>query len=199
LTLYKAWFSIVFIGGAKVEIWRTDIWRADLSQYNTPGVQGGKRPVIIVQNDIGNKYSPVVSIISGTTVLKKNMKTHITLDERCGLEKPTVFMAEQPQTISKNALMFKIGEVPKDKMQELDKAIMLQMGLIKPFSLDYILELIDDMVTVDRLFSAGLGMEEDYRKKVRREKEITRYCADYGFSGDYYLNRYYYKRGVMCG
>jgi mRNA interferase MazF len=182
-----------------VEIIRGQIWRADLTQYTTPGVQNGKRPVIIVQNDIGNKYSPVVSIISGTSKNKKSMKTHITLDETCGLEELTVFMAEQPQTISKTLLLFRIGQVPCSMMNELDKAIMLQMGLIKPFSLDYILELIDDMVTVDRLFTANLGTEEDYRKKVRRTKEIQRYCADYGYNGNNYLDRYYYKRGVMCG
>jgi mRNA interferase MazF len=181
-----------------MEIVRGQIWRADLSQFNVPGVQGGKRPVIIVQNDIGNKYSPVVSVISGTTRFKKDMKTHITLDEKCGLEEPTVFMAEQPQTISKQSLMFYIGNVPKDMMNDLDKAISIQMGLHK-FDENYVLELIDDIMTVDRLFAANLGLEEDYRKKVRRFKEIERYCQDYGYNGQYYLDRYYYKRGVMCG
>ena len=67
------------------------------------------------------------------------------------------------------------------------------------FDIDYVLELIDDIMTIDRLFTANLGMEEDYRKKVRRIKEIEKYCADYGFGSNYYLDRYYYKRGVLCG
>jgi mRNA interferase MazF len=187
------------VGVIILDIVRGQIWRADLSQYSAPGVQSGKRPVIIVQNDIGNKYSPVVSVISGTTRFKKDMKTHITLNESCGLEEPTVFMAEQPQTISKQSLMFYIGNVPKDMMNALDKAVALQMGLLKPFDENYVLELIDDIIAVDRLFSVNMGTEEDYRRKVRRTKEIKRYCADYNYNGEWYLNKYYYKRGVMCG
>lgn len=184
-----------------MEVWRGNIWRADLSQYNTPGVQSGKRPVIIVQNDIGNKYSPVVSIISGTTKLKKDMKTHITLDERCGLEETTVFMAEQPQTISKTLLLFKIGQVPSDKMNDLDRAIMVQMGLVKPFDLDYIKELVADITEIDKFFSKYKVTERESNIRLRRIKELEHYCAEYGYDYRKVLDKYYEspKEVSMCG
>jgi mRNA interferase MazF len=182
-----------------MDVERGDIFFGELQSSNAEGVQRGLRPMVVVQNDIGNKYSPCVLVAAGTTADKKNMKTHFTLGPESGLKEKTIFMAEQLHTISKKQLQFKIGKVPEERMPELDKAVMIQTGLLKPFDENYVLELIDDIIAVDRLFSVNMGTEEDYRRKVRRTKEIKRYCADYNYDGEWYLNKYYYKRGVMCG
>lgn len=191
-----------------MEIWRRQIcFISRDSDSIIPGIQAGDRPGIVVSNDKGNEQcnkgtSEIIRIMPGSKVIKgtnTNQPTKIVLGPECGLKCLTEFSAEQTKPINIRQIKFFIGNVPEEQMKKVDMALAIADGRAKEFDADYILELIDDMVTVDRLFSAGLGMEEDYRKKVRREKEIARYCADYGFSSNYYLERYYYKRGVLCG
>ena len=94
---------------------RGDIYSADLS----PGIgseQSGSRPVLILQNNVGNCFSPTIIIAAITSVSKKSRKfpTHYHLNDRCGLVKPSVVMLEQIRTIDKSRLKNYIGHLNKD-------------------------------------------------------------------------------------
>ena len=91
---------------------RGDIYYADLSPV-VGSEQGGVRPVLIIQNDIGNKYSPTVIATAITSQINKaKMPTHIELDaNEYGLSKDSVVLAEQIRTIDKRRLKEKIGHL----------------------------------------------------------------------------------------
>ncbi|NMI04802.1 type II toxin-antitoxin system PemK/MazF family toxin [Paenibacillus sp. SZ31] len=110
---------------------RYDIWFAELSNSSNGSVQKGRRPVLIIQNDIGNRYSPTVQVASVTTAKKKGMPTHVNLDAtECGLRTDSIAMMEQVSTISKDQLMWRIGSVPEEYVPMLDRAGMIQFGYV---------------------------------------------------------------------
>lgn len=114
-----------------MEIKRGDLFYADLSPV-VGSEQGGIRPILIVQNDIGNKYSPTVIAAAITSKLNKaKLPTHIELDAKMyGLEKDSVVLLEQIRTLDKKRLKAKIGELEKYKMSEVNKAMMISLGVI---------------------------------------------------------------------
>ncbi len=109
---------------------RGDIFYADLSPV-IGSEQGGVRPVLIVQNDIGNKYSPTVIAAAVTSQINKaNMPTHIEIDARSGgLSKDSVILMEQIRTIDKERLRDKIGRLDDELMNQVDNAIAISFGL----------------------------------------------------------------------
>ena len=109
---------------------RGDIFYADLSPV-IGSEQGGVRPVLIVQNDIGNKYSPTVIAAAVTSQIKKaNMPTHIEIDAQSGgLSKDSVILMEQIRTIDKERLRDKIGRLDDELMSQVDNAIAISFGL----------------------------------------------------------------------
>ncbi len=89
-----------------------DIFYANLSKNAIQSEQGGIRPVIVIQNDVGNKYSPTVIVLPITSEIKKeNMPTHCILHKtyRNGLEVDSMVLAEQIRVIDKSRLLNKIG------------------------------------------------------------------------------------------
>ena len=108
---------------------RGELYYADLSPV-LGSEQGGVRPVLILQNDIGNKYSPTVIIAAITSKLfKAKLPTHIQLDaESYGLSKDSIILLEQIRTIDKLRLNNKIGELNEEKMKEVDKALLISLG-----------------------------------------------------------------------
>ena len=111
---------------------RGDIYYANLSPV-IGSEQGGVRPVLIIQNDIGNKYSPTIIVAAITAKLgKTHMPTHIDLPAKtCCLERDSIVLLEQLRTIDKSRLSKKITTLNKKYMAEVDKALMISMGLIK--------------------------------------------------------------------
>ncbi|MCD7904576.1 MAG: type II toxin-antitoxin system PemK/MazF family toxin [Clostridiales bacterium] len=109
---------------------RGDIFYADLSPV-IGSEQGGIRPVLVVQNDIGNRYSPTVIIAAITSQIKKaKMPTHIEADSRIySLLKDSVVLLEQIRTIDKKRLREKIGHLNKSLMTKVDKALLISLGL----------------------------------------------------------------------
>ena len=109
---------------------RGDIYYADLSPV-IGSEQGGVRPVLIVQNDIGNKYSPTVIAAAITSQINKaKMPTHIEIGAaNYGLNKDSVILLEQIRTIDKQRLREKIGRLSDDLMDGVDKAIGISFGL----------------------------------------------------------------------
>ncbi len=109
---------------------RGDIYYADLSPV-VGSEQGGVRPVLIIQNDVGNKYSPTVIATAITSQINKaKMPTHIEIDaNEYGLSKSSVVLAEQIRTIDKKRLKEKIGHLDDKRMYEVNRALEVSFGL----------------------------------------------------------------------
>ena len=110
---------------------RGDIFYADLSPV-IGSEQGGVRPVLVVQNDVGNKYSPTVIAAAITSKINKaKMPTHIELDaQQYGLSRDSVILLEQVRTIDKQRLREKIGRLDELQMIKVNDAISISFGLI---------------------------------------------------------------------
>lgn len=109
---------------------RGDIYYADLSPV-VGSEQGGIRPVLIVQNDVGNKFSPTVIAAAITSQRDKtNLPTHIRVDaDGCGLSKNSIVLLEQVRTIDKQRLKEKMGSLDTAAMSEIDRALSVSFGL----------------------------------------------------------------------
>ena len=111
-------------------ILRGEIYYADLSPC-VGSEQGGLRPVVIIQNDIGNKYAPTTIIAPLTSVeTKHNIPTHVVLSPmESGLKCESVVLLEQVRTVDKCRLKDKVGQVASHKMPLIDKAIVVSLGI----------------------------------------------------------------------
>lgn len=109
---------------------RGDIYYADLSPV-VGSEQGGIRPVLIIQNDVGNKYSPTVIAAAITSQINKaKMPTHIELPAKdYGLNKDSVVLLEQIRTIDKKRLREKIGHLDSSLMTTVNDALSISFGL----------------------------------------------------------------------
>ena len=109
---------------------RGDIFYADLSPV-IGSEQGGVRPVLVVQNDIGNKYSPTVIAAAVTSQINKaKLPTHIEIDAvTYGLSKDSVILLEQIRTLDKKRLKEKIGQIDDELMGQVNNALMISFGL----------------------------------------------------------------------
>lgn len=109
---------------------RGDIFYADLSPV-VGSEQGGTRPVLIVQNDTGNRHSPTVIAAAITSQLgKARLPTHITVTGReVGLTKDSVILLEQIRTLDKRRLREHMGRLSEEQMSKVDNAIAVSFGL----------------------------------------------------------------------
>lgn len=109
---------------------RGEVFYADLSPV-VGSEQGGVRPVLIVQNDVGNKYSPTVIAAAITSRQdKSSLPTHISLGaQSCGLQKDSVVLLEQVRTIDKKRLREKMGEIDGSSMKQVNQALQISFGL----------------------------------------------------------------------
>ena len=111
-----------------LNIKRGDIYYADLSPV-IGSEQGGVRPVLIVQNDVGNKYSPTIIAAAITSKINKaKLPTHIELPSAYGLAKDSVILLEQIRTLDKRRLKERIGELPPATMMRVNRAILISLG-----------------------------------------------------------------------
>ena len=109
---------------------RGDIYYADLSPV-VGSEQGGLRPVLIIQNDVGNKYSPTVIAAAITSRMgKTKLPTHIDIyADKAGLAKDSVILLEQVRTLDKRRLKEKMGHLDDNMMSEVNNAIAVSFGL----------------------------------------------------------------------
>lgn len=114
-----------------MDIKRGDIFYADLSPV-VGSEQGGIRPVLIVQNDVGNHFSPTVIAAAITSRQSKNkLPTHIPIEAGgCGLQKDSVVLLEQIRTLDKRRLKEKMGTVDYQSMKAINQALSVSFGLI---------------------------------------------------------------------
>lgn len=115
-----------------MNIKRGELYYADLSPV-VGSEQGGVRPVLVVQNDVGNKYSPTVIAAAVTSKINKaKLPTHIELPSNSyGLQKDSVILLEQIRTLDKRRLKERIGELNENTMSRVDKAILISLGFEK--------------------------------------------------------------------
>nr|WP_279388484.1 type II toxin-antitoxin system PemK/MazF family toxin [Anaerospora hongkongensis] len=111
---------------------RGDIYYANLSPV-VGSEQGGHRPVLVIQNDVGNKYSPTIIVAAITSQISKaKLPTHIEISSKqFSLEKDSVILLEQLRTIDKRRLKEKITHLNEEVMGRVDEGIRVSLGLIQ--------------------------------------------------------------------
>ncbi len=108
---------------------RGDIYYADLSPV-VGSEQGGVRPVLIIQNDVGNRYSPTVIAAAITSRTgKAKLPTHIEISTAAGLSRNSVVLLEQIRTLDKRRLRDRMGRIDEDTMRLVNDAISVSFGL----------------------------------------------------------------------
>ena len=128
---YEAWICGVWLlKMANIVVKRGEIFYADLSPV-IGSEQGGIRPVIIIQNDIGNRYSPTVIIAAITSQINKaKLPIHVEISsEEYGLNRDSVVLLEQIRTLDKRRLKEKIGHMTESDMKKVDKALAISLNL----------------------------------------------------------------------
>ncbi len=111
---------------------RGDVFFADLSPV-VGSEQGGTRPVLVIQNDIGNRFSPTVIIAAITAQIQKaKLPTHVEINaKKYGFERDSVILLEQLRTIDKSRLTDKITQLDDVLMEKVDEALEISLGLVK--------------------------------------------------------------------
>lgn len=105
---------------------RGEIWLIEFDP-KVGSEQGGTRPGLILQNDIGNQYGSTTVVAAMTTNLRE-MPVHVLLEKKDGVEKPSMLMLEQLHTIDKKRLVKKLGKINEQKFSEILVAIMYSLG-----------------------------------------------------------------------
>jgi mRNA interferase MazF len=110
---------------------RGDVYFADLSPV-VGSEQGGVRPVLVIQNDIGNRFSPTVIIAAITAQIQKaKLPTHVEIDaDKYGFERDSVILLEQIRTIDKQRLTDKITQLDDEMMKKVVYALQISLGLV---------------------------------------------------------------------
>ena len=115
-----------------MEVHRGEVFYADLSPV-VGSEQGGVRPVLILQNDVGNRHSPTVIAAAITSRQGKNkLPTHICIKaEQCGLTRDSVVLLEQLRTLDKRRLREKTGHLTPEDQARVDQALEVSVGLVE--------------------------------------------------------------------
>lgn len=114
----------------KKEIKRGELFYANLDPV-IGSEQGGTRPVLIIQNDVGNKYSPTTIVVATITSKtgKSKLPTHVPLSHVPGLERDSLLLLEQLRTIDRSRLQSYIGRIDPETMKQVDQALAVSIGL----------------------------------------------------------------------
>ena len=126
------WWSVSLAGDDNLIVKRGDVFFADLSPV-VGSEQGGTRPVLIIQNDIGNRFSPTVIIAAITAQIQKaKLPTHVEINaKKYGFERDSVILLEQLRTIDKSRLTDRITQLDDALMEKVDIALAISLGLVK--------------------------------------------------------------------
>ena len=107
---------------------RGQIYQANLG-IQKGSIQSGTRPVIIISNDINNKFSPTVNVLPVTSRTKSNIPVHVHVGITEGLPQPSTILTEQMVTINKQQLVEYVGKCNLVKMLEIERAVLVQSGI----------------------------------------------------------------------
>ena len=113
---------------------RGDIYYADMEPH-IGSEQGGTRPVVVLQNDVGNRYAPtlIVATVTSRTEEKRYQPTHVLIAHNTAFEKPSVVQLEQIFTIDKSRVQRFLGRLTQDEMQEIEKGVVSSLDLNELF------------------------------------------------------------------
>lgn len=113
---------------------RGDIYYADMEPH-IGSEQGGTHPVVVLQNDVGNRYAPtlIVATVTSRTEKKKYQPTHVLIAHNTAFEKPSVVQLEQIFTIDKSRVQRFLGRLTQDEMQEIEKGVVSSLDLNELF------------------------------------------------------------------
>ena len=110
---------------------RGDIFYADMG-VNVGSEQNGMRPVLVLQNDVGNEHSPTIIVAVLTSKVKKMyMPTHVYVGARFGLREESVVLTEQISTIDRKRLRGYVGTVDRPTMKKVEQAIQISLGMVQ--------------------------------------------------------------------
>jgi mRNA interferase MazF len=142
-------------------------------------IQQKIRPVLIIQNDTGNKYSPTILVTIITSKNKKsNMPTHVKINKEVGLNYDSTVTVEQQFTIDKKMILSYICKCPDYIMEQIDTAMKIQNGIM---DIDYVNQLIDSIKEIEEYaFKYGFDIE-DMRMHTSAIKELKSYCNQYNY------------------
>lgn len=126
------WWSDSSAEDENLNVKRGDVFFADLSPV-VGSEQGGTRPVLVIQNDIGNRFSPTVIIAAITAQIQKaKLPTHVEINaKKYGFERDSVILLEQLRTIDKSRLTDKITQLDAPLMTKVEEALEISLGLLK--------------------------------------------------------------------
>ena len=126
------WWSVSLAGDDNLIVKRGDVFFADLSPV-VGSEQGGTRPVLIIQNDIGNRFSPTVIIAAITAQIQKaKLPTHVEINaKKYGFERDSVILLEQLRTIDKSRLTDRITQLDEALIEKVEIALAISLGLVK--------------------------------------------------------------------
>jgi mRNA interferase MazF len=111
-----------------INIRRGEIYLVDLG-IQKGSIQAGKRPVVVISNNMNNKYSPTINVLPITSRKKNNIPVHVNISHKEGLLQPSTILTEQIVTINKSQIIKYLGECNKYKMYEIEKALLIQNGV----------------------------------------------------------------------
>ena len=107
---------------------RGEVYQANLGN-RSGSIQSGTRPVVIVSNNLNNKFSPTLNVLPITSRTKNNIPVHVEVGITEGLPQLSTVLTEQVLTINKNQLITKLGHCNKHKMDQIERAIMIQYAM----------------------------------------------------------------------
>ena len=152
---------------------RGDMFYADLGQ-GLGSEQSGYRPVVIVQNDTGNRYSPtvIVAAISSRVDIKAKLPTHYLIGVEDGLARPSIILMEQLRTVDKSRLDKHIGRLSQAHLQGMNNALSVSVGLAKALEEKYVLCLCKACLNNFR----AANKYRLIRVWENREKDVCTFC-----------------------
>lgn len=116
-----------------VNLFRGDIWMVDLGSNGIGSEQQGRRPCVIVQNNVGNAHSPTTIVAVVTSAFKTKLPTHFVIGKKEGLAVTSICLCEQVVVIDKSRLQEYIGRLSPEKVEQLDNCLKISLGLNSKF------------------------------------------------------------------
>ena len=171
-----------------------EVYMCDLG-VGEDSIQGGKRNVLIIQNNKGNQYSPNVSILPISSRCKFNPNMHILLGKEFNFEKDSYCLTEMPLTISKrrffyNKIPYKITKLPDFKMKEIQVGLEKQFGFLPLyFDVEHAFELVKHIKNLEN----NIKIKKSHNLVDIMEgklKELIEYCSKYKKNHQHYLQEY---------
>lgn len=165
---------------------RGELYFADLGN-GVGSEQNGNRPVAVIQNDTGNRYSPtvIVAAITSQTATKHHLPTHCFVGEECGLSQPSIILLEQLRTVDKQRLGSYIGHLNPLQLQYLDCALAVSLNLLTHSDIPFVLCLCN--VCADNFRNSGTYFLHPLHSDPN-EKSVCTYCG-HRFGFDFALVR----------